>query len=106
MLYGKKVKFHLGSLEEVPHVSEPLVDILIMVNWLHDVDPATITSELQNLLKSKRNRFILVDEIPEEVAGFSYKHDFEDYFRGTAKKIKELHYGGDQTRKLILLEVT
>ena len=105
-LHGSKVEFRVGSLDAVLQVGEPVVDILIMVNWLHDVDSKQITGWMRGLLESKRVRFILVDEIHHDRVGYRYKHNFEDYFSGAAKKIKEIHDGGEGTRKLVLLEVT
>jgi hypothetical protein len=56
------VRFLPGSLDGIESLPEPHVDLLVALNWLHNIDGATIVSWLAPCLKSRRIGRMLLDE--------------------------------------------
>lgn len=66
------IEFHVGTLQDVD-VAE--MDVLILVNWIHEVSPADLELSLDPLLK--RTRFLMLDAIDKGNSfGYRYEHDF------------------------------
>lgn len=71
-LHGRKITFVHGDLTSV---SVPHIDVLILVNWIHEISP----EELQRLLVPLlvRTSYLILDAIdPTESSGYRFKHDF------------------------------
>jgi SAM-dependent methyltransferase len=71
-LRGRKIVFTSGSLEDV---AEDQIDVLILVNWIHELSPENLAALLAPLLS--RVRYLLLDAIdPAGPEGYKFKHDF------------------------------
>ena len=71
-LHGKKITFVQGDLSSV---SQPHIDVLILVNWIHEVSPDELKGLIVPLLP--RVRYLVLDAIdPDESSGYRFKHDF------------------------------
>ena len=66
------------------------------------MDEAYIKSNVINRKILSRTKFIFLDKVNKKDKSF---HNFEDYFRGFAKKIFEFQDPEDSTRSLILLSI-
>lgn len=72
LLRGRKIHFQRGELASV---SIENIDVLILVNWIHEMSPAELDRQLTPLLR--RTRYLLLDAIdPDNDFGYRYKHDF------------------------------
>jgi SAM-dependent methyltransferase len=69
-LHKGRVKFNYGSLVDLPIQK---IDVLILINWIHEISPAILEAELEPLLS--RTRYLLLDALDPDVQG--YKHDFQ-----------------------------
>lgn len=72
LLHGRRVTFIHG---EASDVRQPTCDLLIMVNWIHQVDPV----ELERIMRplALRSRFLLLDAVdPDGPEEYRFKHDF------------------------------
>jgi hypothetical protein len=79
-LRGNRIKFSVGDLTAV---NEDYIDVLILVNWIHEYSPEQLSSWL-NPLKD-RIQYLLLDAIDDNNhLDYKYKHDFkflyENYF--------------------------
>ncbi len=71
-IHGKKISFVHGDLSAV---SLPKIDVLVLINWIHELSPA----ELERLMAPlfSRTRYLLLDAIDADgPSGYRYKHDF------------------------------
>jgi len=71
-LHGRRIMFVHGDISAV---SPKRFDVLILVNWIHELSPESLDSQLTPLLP--RVRYLLLDAI--DVAnqnGYKYRHDF------------------------------
>ena len=68
-LHGSKVKFIHGGLEDI---KLSRVDVLILVNWIHEISPTDLEEQLTPILS--RTKYLLMDALDSDVPG--YKHDF------------------------------
>jgi len=80
MLQDRRIHFHVGGFEQV---SAPTVDVLIAVNWTHDVSAEELRNALLPLLR--RVRYLLVDAILPGTPGYRHYHDFA--FLGSASLV-------------------
>lgn len=69
-LHGNKVIFSHGDLTTV---SLQHIDVLILINWIHEISPVTLEEQLVPLLP--RTQYLLLDALDPEEPG--YKHNFE-----------------------------
>ena len=69
-LHGKKAIFIHGDLKAV---SLQQINVLILINWIHEISPTVLEEQVLPLLP--RTRYLLLDALDPEVPG--YKHDFE-----------------------------
>ncbi|MBF0274883.1 MAG: class I SAM-dependent methyltransferase [Nitrospinae bacterium] len=106
MLCSIENNFHVGSFDEVKSLKEKIIDVLIMVNWLHDLDGSHIRGEIEEILKVKEIKYIIVDEVHTFREGYRYHHDFEQCFHGIAEKIKDVDDGYDNYRKISLFKIS
>lgn len=66
------IDFRVGSLDTVD-ISR--MDVLILVNWIHEVSPAVLEQDLLPLLP--RTQYLMLDAIDKDNdSGYLYKHDF------------------------------
>lgn len=66
------IEFKQGGLDAV---RIPSMDVLILVNWIHEVSPKDLESSLLPLLP--RTHYLMLDAIdPDNAFGYRYKHDF------------------------------
>ena len=60
---------------DISSVSQPHIDVLILVNWIHEVSPDELGRLIVPLLP--RVRYLVLDAIdPDESSGYRFKHDF------------------------------
>lgn len=75
-----RIRFVEGDLSAV---EETAIDVLILVNWIHELSPAALESALLPLLP--RTRYLVLDAVdPDGPAGYAYKHDFA-FLQGRAR---------------------
>jgi hypothetical protein len=89
-LRGNGIKFTTGDMTAV---IEDYIDVLILVNWIHDYSPEQLASWL-NPLKG-RTRYLLLDAIDiNNPLNYKYKHDFRFlydnyYLISTSRSVNE-----------------
>ena len=99
ILNTRRICFVHGSIEKIP---ANRVDVLIMVNWIHDVKPELLHYWLSSLLPNIR--FLMVDAIDQfNPLPYAYRHDFA-FLQDTCRLLKiERHQG--EGRSFLLFEV-
>jgi len=81
-LRDKAVRFVEGDLTTV--AQDPM-DVLILVNWIHDYSPEQLDAWLQPLLP--RTRYLVLDAIdPDNPLHYRYAHDFA-FLTGRAERM-------------------
>lgn len=71
-LHGRKISFVWGDLTAV---SQPHIDVLILVNWIHEISPEELMRLIEPLLSC--TDYLVLDAIdPDESSGYRFKHDF------------------------------
>ncbi len=99
LLRGRKIHFAQGGLTAV-HLSH--IDVLILVNWIHEISPSELERELMPLLS--RTRYLLLDAIDQDNSfGYRYKHDFS-FLEGKAKRLSVTRHP-NEGRSFQLFEV-
>jgi hypothetical protein len=100
MLRSKTINFTCGDMSCVEAAQ---IDVLILVNWIHDFSPEQLEIWLRPLLP--RIRYLLLDAIdPENPVGYRFAHDFA-FLIGLAKPVLTRRVDGEG-RRFILYEVT
>lgn len=95
----KKITFLQGSLSAV---SLKRIDVLILVNWIHEIAPESLGAQIAPLLP--RVRFLLLDAIDADgPSGYRYKHDFA-FLQGKARRIS-ITRSPNEERSFHLFEV-
>jgi SAM-dependent methyltransferase len=90
LLNGRSISFVHGSFSSV---TLPSMDVLILINWIHEVSPKTLEESLKPLLP--RTRFLLVDAIdPDGDRGYRFKHDFA-FLDSCTRKLSVTHPPGE-----------
>lgn len=99
-LYGKRVLFRVGSL---PDVREKEVDLLIALNWIHELSPAA----LGELFSCAPCRYLLIDAIKPGQRGYKYPHAKQTLSSvlPKAQLIEERDGGLGEPRVLLLFEM-
>jgi hypothetical protein len=99
LLRGRRIEFHQGGLAEV---SLPQMDVLMLVNWIHEISPADLALQLVPLLG--RTHYLVLDAIDaSNDFGYRYKHDFS-FLDGKARKISTVRHPSEG-RSFQLFEV-
>lgn len=99
LLRGRRIEFHQGGLAEV---SPPRMDVLILVNWIHELSPADLNRQLDPLLG--RTHYLVLDAIDaSNDFGYRYKHDFS-FLDGKALKLSSARHPSEG-RSFQLFEV-
>ena len=82
LIRTRSIDFRVGSLGDV---DVPSMDVLVLVNWIHEVSPGELDAALAPLLP--KVRFLMLDAIdPDNAFGYRYKHDFA-FLAGKAKHL-------------------
>ena len=82
-----KVKFHLGSFHDV---KEGEIDCLIMVGFIHVIEPETLKSELEVLFAQNDIRMIVLDTFKKNCGTeYKYSHDGQYLFEGKYELTKK-----------------
>ena len=106
-LHGKECKFFVGELdrlnEVLSQIDENKIDVLIMVNWLHNIEFKNMECAIKNILKSKKIEYLVVDIISDLKSGYLYKHSIADL--ASIGKIIEIVDGLDGVREIITLRI-
>jgi hypothetical protein len=71
LIRSNTIEFREGSIRDV---TVPRMDVLILVNWIHEVAPEDLQRDLMPLLG--KTKYLVVDAIDPDVPGYRYKHDF------------------------------
>ncbi|CAJ0888483.1 hypothetical protein AMST5_03881 [freshwater sediment metagenome] len=72
-LRGKEIQFAVGSFSEV---MADTIDVLILINWIHELSPSELETQLAPLLL--RTRYLLLDAIDKDgPVSYRFKHDFK-----------------------------
>ena len=95
-LYGNKVKFIHGSLSAV---LLKRIDVLILINWIHEISPSDLEEQLAPLLPN--TKYLLLDALDSDVPG--YKHNFQ--FLASKVALISTNRPKDEKRSLHLFEV-
>lgn len=99
LVHGRRATFIHGDMTAV---TQPRIDVLILVNWIHDFSPERLDEWLTPLLP--RTRYLLVDAIDaDDTTGYRFKHDFS-FLEG---RVREVHEGRavNEGRRFLLYEV-
>ncbi len=104
-LLHKELIFVNGSFDAIAQIKEESIDILVLVNWIHGIEKNIIISEIENILKDKKIKYIVLDEINTDIIGrddYKYKHRFQDDIKdfSTKKIVSDL----ENIRKFRILE--
>jgi hypothetical protein len=102
---GRRCIFRVGSFETVGEVGEGSIDLLIMVNWLHDINCSEIRRGLETIMDKTRLRYLLLDEIKEKRGSYRHAHRFSVCLDELAKEVSRVDNGGEGTRDIVLMEV-
>lgn len=101
--WRKHALFFDGSFDAVKTLPLRWIDSLIMINWLHEVPEERIKMELRQMLQHMKIRYVIVDEILNDVKGYKYHHSFGkslgDMF-AERKRVKD----PEGIRRLVVLE--
>jgi SAM-dependent methyltransferase len=81
-LHGPGITFVHGDASQV---AQKNIDVLILVNWIHELGPSELEGLLQPLLG--RTRLLVLDAIDvDSSAGYAHKHNFE-FLRDKAHQV-------------------
>jgi hypothetical protein len=81
-LHGRRVTFVLG---DATTVTQARIDVLVMVNWIHNLSPSNLEQLLLPLVA--RTRYLVLDAIDTDAPGsYRYKHDFA-FLDGVAERL-------------------
>lgn len=98
-LHGGAIRFVEGGMEAV---AEPQIDLLVMVNWIHDFDPGQLLDWLAPLLP--RCSYLLVDAIDRDNPhGYRHAHDFA-FLQDRVREVRSSRTE-NEGRRFILFEV-
>ncbi len=99
-LLRRRVSFTHG---DITTVSQQPIDVLILVNWIHEYSPEQLDIWLSPMLSY--TSYLLMDAIdPDGPEGYRYRHDFK--FLETRVRRIAVRPVPNETRSIILYEVT
>lgn len=93
---GNKVDFRIGTGEDV---KEEQIDVLIALNWIHDLSPSEVNEFLGPFYG--RTSYFLLEGITHGQPGYKFYHDFS-CMKGHAELIETAEGGIGEPRKLML----
>lgn len=90
LIRNRDIQFLHGTLDSV---SLPQIDVLILVNWIHEISPDDLERSLLPLLP--RTRYLLLDAIDQDNSfGYRYKHDFA-FLSDRAERVSVTRQSGE-----------
>lgn len=98
LLNGRRIAFLVGDLGAI---AQDDIDVLIMVNWIHECSPGQLKQWLEPLLP--RTRFLLLDAIDPQLTAYRYAHDFS-FLSGRAREV-QARRAPNEGRRFLLYEV-
>ncbi len=101
--WRKHVTFIDGPLNAVGNIPQSEIDCLIMINWLHNISGPEIVVEMKHLLQQKTVRYLIVDEIFENVEGYKFHHRFREVLRDSFIDRSEVN-DQEGIRRIVVLE--
>lgn len=101
-----RTEFHVGSFESVGSlVNSRIVNVLITVNFIHNIEPAVLKNYYDDIMKEKKVDRIILDTI--DSPGYMYFHDINYLFPNrkgeTVLSTHRVSGGGD--RKVYVVEM-
>lgn len=97
--HGRSIQFREGGF---PEVTQPRIDVLVAVAWMHEFPPEQVHAWLAPLLP--RVRHLVVDRVERSSPlTYDYYHDFA-FLEGHAARVREERFG-EEHRRFILYEV-
>jgi hypothetical protein len=98
-LHSNDITFIHGDLSVV---SLKQIDVLVLVNWIHDISPQMLEGLITPLLS--RTHYLLLDAIDSDgPTGYKYKHDFA--FLRKRARILSITRHSEEGRSFQLFEV-
>jgi hypothetical protein len=89
LIRSRRIEFCLGTLADV---RVPQIDVLILVNWIHELSPAQLADGLLPLIE--RTKYLVLDAIDPGSPGYAFHHDF-DFLNGRATVVRRLRAHGE-----------
>lgn len=99
-LNGGKCRFVSGTFEEASLFK---ADLLIMVNWIHELAPDIIECNVKKLRSNYV--YMLVDAITSNRGEYKYKHQF-DFMSAIGEQISRIDCDPTEGRSLLLYKFT
>jgi hypothetical protein len=100
LIRSRSIVFREGDMRSV---GQPKIDVLVLVNWIHEFSPQQLAEWLEPLLS--RTRFLLLDAIDaDNPLDYRYSHDFS-FLANKARLISQSRAEGEG-RRFMLYEVT
>jgi len=78
LLLHPSVQFINGSFKQVEKIKYKKIDVLILVNWIHNLKKEIILDNLYHISSIKKIKYIVLDEINHNKHGYRYKHKFDN----------------------------
>lgn len=107
--FFNKTKFFVGSFNDVLQIPEKNIDIIIMVNFIHGIQPFVLKNFLTNLLLDKKIKYIIIDRYTLEyleknkITSEIFLHNLTEYSKKLKKKL-EVDDGGEKSRIIEIYE--
>ena len=98
-MQGSGITFVHGDASQVTQAN---IDVLILVNWIHELSPTALENLLVPLLGRTRH-FVSRRYRPASPAGYAYKHDFQ-FLHDKAQRIAVMR-APDEGRSFQLFKV-
>lgn len=90
LIRSRAIGFRVGTLGDV---DLERMDVLMLVNWIHEVSPDDLARQLLPLLP--RTRYLMLDAIDaDNTFGYRYKHDFA-FLAGKAELVSSSRHPGE-----------
>ena len=90
LIRSRSIDFRAGSINAVDLA---YIDVLVLVNWIHEVSPQDLEHMLISLLP--RTRYLMLDAIDADNAfGYRFKHDF-CFLEGKAELLSSTRVEGE-----------
>lgn len=68
------LEYYVGSFDDVGEiVGEEHIDVLITVNFIHNIEPSVLRSYYESIFSKKKVRYVILDTIDSK--GYLYFHD-------------------------------
>lgn len=94
-----KVNFYVGTGNDV---QEKEIDVLILLNWIHDLSPQQMMNFLEPFYK--RVSYFVLEGITPGEAGYKFFHDFK-FLSEHAELVEAIDGGFGEPRKLMIFKV-